>query len=238
MTNATSQTVIGNYSQSAINSIALEQAANAAKQALKGELPNAWGAASAIANACDALASSNSNKALIFGVASGQAAKAFAVERIQAGALEKESRWLAFGSACSVAKGALEFGVWFDGIGKSEAAKDIKESREARDSASYAMAVQAGIVPAVSTPDTQLSALRAELVALSTEHGITLMALKGAQERLIPLDVVQRAHDVAMSEANSLNNTLALQNAALREEIAKLTAVIATRTSGKRKAAI
>lgn len=191
--------VVSQFSQSAINSIALEAAVAAAREALKGETPNAWAAASQVANACNLLAASGSAKAAIFTIAAKQASDGFAAARIAAGALEADSKWQAFASAASVCRGALEYGIWVVDIAKSAAQKAVKASREAADSAAYAAAVAAGIVPAQSSPESEAAALRSELFIIKSDYDLKCSALKSAQERLIPIDALNKVHSEALA---------------------------------------
>lgn len=166
----------------AVSALAIEAANTAAREANKGNNVDAWDTASTIGNAAMTAATTFAARAAIFGVASKYASEAFIAARtahlrsvaekspdgLDVKTFADAEKWGAFASACSVARGALELGVYVVGASKGATAKALKAQRDAGDAAAVAAAIAAGMLPGLS--GSELENLRAAVARLTVER--------------------------------------------------------------------
>lgn len=187
--------VIDSYTDAAMAATITEAAVQAAREAAKSGQSNAWDVARVIAADCESQEWSNSIKSDVFGLAAKAARAAFNEAT--------GSDWMALASSASTLRGALLFGVPFHDLGKSVVSKAVNVSREAHNKGLLLSAVEAGILPAQSTPESLNAALTAELVLIKANYDQLKHTLECAQERLIPLDALKLVHESQLSEVNS-----------------------------------
>lgn len=136
------------YTARAVESLAVEAATRAARDANKGIQADGWACAVLIADAVLSIAASAVSRAMVYDAATAKAAEAFKAARIAHTGDQTVKGWPAFASARSTLHGGLLFSVYAPGMSKGDTAKLVKAAKTAAQRAAYDMAVEHGLIAA------------------------------------------------------------------------------------------
>lgn len=164
--------------QTSVNSIAVERMKKASQAMLKGMAPSAWSLAVDIGEVCENAAASRKSRTVLFTIAAKAAMDCFAKERVANGALEKEAKWGAFGTACSTVKKALHFGVFKTGLAKDKLAELCDKAEDSDNQEGLELSYKLGLLPRPTTVESlivELANVNVGLVNTQEE----LLQLKG-----------------------------------------------------------
>jgi hypothetical protein len=136
--------LVGDSAAVAVAALAVQAAMAEAKVVAAGGPSSAWSISASIADAAHAASGTDEFRAAIFDLAAKQAARAFELERIKAGAAKPD--WAAFDTAKSTHKTALALGVFSSQFSKGETTRAIKTAKDAVAANAAILAKQAGLV--------------------------------------------------------------------------------------------